>query len=157
MRYTRKIVATAETIYADPSALLKLYLNEPESRVMATWRGKIRAPLWVTHHGRLELINGIGLAAHRGIVTQAVYDAALAALDDDFAQGLYVQADLLWRATLKRASDVSRQFTRAIGCRSLDVLHVASALELGLRSFLTFDARQRQLARAVKLKLLVLG
>ena len=150
-------MATAETIYADPSALLKLYLNEPESRVMATWRGKIRAPLWVTHHGRLELINGIGLAAHRGIVTQAVYDAALAALDDDFAQGLYVQADLLWRATLKRASDVSRQFTRAIGCRSLDVLHVASALELGLRSFLTFDARQRQLARAVKLKLLVLG
>jgi predicted nucleic acid-binding protein len=148
-------VATAETIYADPSALLKLYLNEPESRVMAMWRGKIRAPLWVTHHGRLELINGIGLAAHRGMVTEAVYDAALAALDHDFAQGLYMQADLLWRATLKRASEISREFTRAIGCRSLDVLHVASALELGLRSFVTFDARQKQLARAVKLKLVV--
>jgi predicted nucleic acid-binding protein len=148
-------VATAETIYADPSALLKLYLNEPESRVMAAWRGKIRAPLWVTHHGRLELINGIGLAAHRGMVTGAIYDAALAALDHDFAQGLYMQADLLWRATLKRASDISREFTRAIGCRSLDVLHVASALELGLRSFVTFDARQKQLARAVKLRVVV--
>jgi predicted nucleic acid-binding protein len=151
----RKIVATAEKLYADPSALLKLYLNEPESRAMAKWRGNIRAPLWVTHHGRLELINGIGLAAHRKIVTEAIHDAALAALDYDFAQGMYVQADLLWRATLKRASDISREFTRAIGCRSLDVLHVASALELGLRSFVTFDARQKQLARAVKLRLVV--
>jgi predicted nucleic acid-binding protein len=155
MRYARRIVATADKIYADPSALLKLYLNEPESRAMATWRGNIRAPLWVTHHGRLELINGIGLAAHRSIVTAAIHDAALAALDQDFAQGMYAQADLLWRATLERASDISREFTRVIGCRSLDVLHVASALELGLRSFLTFDARQKQLARAVKLRLVV--
>jgi predicted nucleic acid-binding protein len=147
-------VATAETLYADPSALLKLYLQEPESPVMARWRGKIRGPLWVTHHGRLELLNGIGLAAHRRIVDQSIHDAALEALDDDFAGGRYVQADLLWRATLKRASDISREFTRVIGCRSLDVLHVASALELGLQSFVTFDERQKQLARAVKLKVL---
>ncbi len=150
-------MATAETIYADPSALLKLYLREPESRVLATWRGKLRAPLWITHHGRLELINGIGLAAYRGSVTRSTYEAALAALDGDFAKGWYVQADLLWRATLKRASDISREFTRSIGCRSLDVLHVASALELGLRSFLTFDARQQLLAREVKLKVLSPG
>jgi predicted nucleic acid-binding protein len=103
---------------------------------------------------RLELLNGIGLAARRGVVDQSIYDAALKALDDDFAVGRYVQTDLLWRATLKRATDISREFTRIIGCRSLDVLHVASALELGLRSFVTFDARQKQLAQAVKLKVL---
>jgi len=150
-----RTVATAETIYADPSALLKLYLQEPESPVMARWRGKIRGPLLVTHHGRLELLNGIGLAAYRGFVDQSIHDAALEALDDDFACGRYVQADLLWRATLKRATDISREFTRVIGCRSLDVLHVASALELGLRSFVTFDGRQKQLAQAVKLKVLI--
>lgn len=148
-------MATAETIYADPSALLKLYLQEPESPLMARWRGRIRGPLWVTHHGRLELLNGIGLAAHRGIVDQSIHNAALQALDDDFAAGRYVQADLLWRATLKRACDISREFTRIIGCRSLDVLHVASAQELGLRSFVTFDDRQKRLAQAVKLKVLV--
>jgi len=105
----------------------------------------------------LELINGIGLAAHRGIVSEVMHDAALAAIDDDFARGRYVQADLLWRATLKRATDISRRFTRAIGCRSLDILHVASALELGLRSFVTFDVRQRNLVVAVNLSLVVLG
>jgi predicted nucleic acid-binding protein len=153
----KKIVATAETIYADPSALLKLYLNEPQSRAVTAWRAKIATPLTVTHHGRLELINGIGLAAHRGLISEGIYDAALEALDDDFDRGRYVQADLLWRATLKRASALSRKFTSVLGCRSLDVLHVASALELGMRSFVTFDVRQNQLARAVKLRILELA
>jgi predicted nucleic acid-binding protein len=147
-------VATAEAIYADPGALLKLYLNEPQSRAVAAWRAKISTPLLMTHHGRLELINGIGLAAHRGFVTEEVHHAALAALENDFEQGRYTQADLLWRATLKRAMEISRNFTRVLGCRSLDVLHVASALELGLQIFVTFDLRQKQLARAVKLKVL---
>ena len=148
-------MAIAEAIYADPSALLKLYLNEPQSRAMTTWRAKIKGSLMVTHHGRVELLNGIGLAAHRGMVTDAVGDAALAALDDDFEQGRYTVTDMLWRATMKRAGDLSRQYTRRIGCRSLDILHVASALELKCRSFLTFDVRQQQLARSVKLKLII--
>ena len=152
--WTKKIVATAEAIYADPSALLKLYIKEPQSRVVAAWRAKISTPLLITHHGRLELINGIGLAAHRAFITEKMHEAALAALDNDFEQGRYTQADLLWRATLKRAMEISRKFTRVLGCRSLDVLHVASALELGLQVFVTFDVRQKQLARAVNLKVL---
>jgi predicted nucleic acid-binding protein len=148
-----KTVVTAESVYVDPSALLKLYLKEPESRVMAVWRTRIGDPLLVTHHGRVELINGIGLAAYRGIVTDDIRKAALAALDDDLAQGRYKQADLLWRATLKKAGDLSREHTHSLGCRSLDVLHVASAIELQLKHFLTFDVRQQQLARAAGLKL----
>ena len=147
-------MASADRIYADPSALLKLYIKEPASRAMATWRTQIRAPLLVTHHGRVELINGIGLAKQRGLISDEVYAAALAALDDDFTQGRYVQAELLWRAALQRAGDLSRQHTPTLGCQSLDVLHIASALELGLRQFVTYDARQQLLAKAVKLKVI---
>ena len=43
--------------------------------------------------------------------------------------------------------------TSTIGCRSLAVLHVASAIELQLKHFATFDVRQQQLARAAGLKL----
>jgi predicted nucleic acid-binding protein len=148
-------VATAESIYVDPSALLKLYLKEPESRAMTAWRARIGISLFVTHHGRVELVNGIGLAAHRHIITQEGLDAALTALDDDFSQGRYTMADLLWRATLNRAGALSRKHTAIIGCRSLDVLHVASAIELALTQFVTFDLRQQQLARACGLKLIV--
>jgi predicted nucleic acid-binding protein len=148
-------VASADSIYADPSALLKLYLKEPESRAMAGWRKKVGDPLLVTHHGRVELTNGIGLATYRGIITDKIHDAAMAALDDDFAQGRYRQADVLWRATLKRASELSRQHTRSIGCRSLDILHVASAVELEFRYFATFDVCQQELARRAGLKVIV--
>ncbi len=147
-------MAIAEKTYVDPSALLKLYLNEPESRAMTAWRAKATGPLSVTHHGRVELVNGIALAAHRRLIDESAFKAALAALDDDFEQGRYTQADLLWRAALQRAADLSRNFSRTLGTRSLDVLHVASALELGFRSFISFDLRQQKLVRAVGLKLL---
>jgi predicted nucleic acid-binding protein len=148
-------VATANNTYVDPSALLKLYLHEPESHKMASWRAKTRGPLAITHHGRVELENGIALAAHRRLIDEGTYRATIADMDDDFGQGRYVQADLLWRAALKRASELSREHTRTLGTRSLDVLHVACALELGLRTFVTFDARQQSLVSAVGLKLLV--
>jgi predicted nucleic acid-binding protein len=147
-------VATVDQLYADPSALLKLYLNEPESRAMTAWRARYSGPLPVTHHGRVELVNGIALAAHRKFISMDVLTAALAALDDDFETGRYRQTDLLWRSALKRAGELSRQYTPAFGTRSLDVLHVASALELGLRRFVSFDERQRKLARAVGLKVI---
>lgn len=148
-------VATADQLYADPSALLKLYLHEPQSRAMATWRMKTSGPLAVTAHGRVEMINGLALAAHRGFLPAAAFHSALAALDDDFEQGRYAPADLLWRAVLKRAADLSRQHTPKLGTRSLDVLHVASALELGMKRFVTFDERQGQLAHATGLKVVV--
>ena len=149
-------MATAEHVYADPSALLRLYLHEPQSRAMATWRKRIAGPLAVTAHGRVEMINGLGLAAHRGYLSATAFAAALAALDDDFEQGRYAPGDLLWRAVLKRAADLSRQQTPKLGTRSLDVLHVASALELGMKRFVTFDERQG-LAAAAGLKVVVPG
>jgi predicted nucleic acid-binding protein len=147
-------VATADRIYADPSALLKLYRHEPESRAVAAWRGAIKGPLAVTHHGRVELSNGIALAAHRGLIDERACDAALATLDDDFEQGRYLLAEIPWRAVLRRAADLSREHSRNLGTRTLDVIHVASALELGSRVFVTFDHRQQSLAKATGLKLL---
>lgn len=148
-------MASADSIYVDPSALLKLYLKAPESRAMADWRKKVGDPLLVTHHGRVELTNGIGLAAYRRIITDKIHNAAIAALDDDFGQGRYKQGDVLWRATLKRAAELSRKHTRSIGCRSLDIMHVASAMELEYRYFATFDVRQQQLAKAAGLRIIV--
>ena len=96
-----RTVATADTIYVDPSALIKLYLNEPGSRAMTAWRARLRRPIAVTYHGRVELMNGIALAAHRKLISEEAFAAALAALDEDFEQGRCILADVLWRAALK--------------------------------------------------------
>ena len=121
---------------------------------MNAWRARTKGPLPVTHHGRVEVTNGICLAAHRRDITRDALTDTLASLDEDFASGHYRQADLLWRATLNRAADLSRTYSPQLGTRSLDVLHVASALELELRHFVTYDRRQRDLARSVGLKVL---
>jgi predicted nucleic acid-binding protein len=53
---------------------------------------------------------------------------------------------------LRRAEELSNRHTIAGGHRSFDILHVATALHLGAREFLTFDTNQRKLATAEKLK-----
>lgn len=145
-------MASAERTYADPSALLKLYIHEPESAAMSVWRARTPGALPLSEHGRLEIVNGICLAAFREAISAEALHDALASFDEDVAEGRYVSADVSWRAALRRAADIARTHTPAIGCRSLDVLHVATALELGLREFVTFDRRQQRLARAVGLK-----
>ena len=54
--------------------------------------------------------------------------------------------------TLRRAEVFSRKLAPAIGCRTLDILHVATAVVLGVREFASFDGRQRQLAKKAGLR-----
>jgi hypothetical protein len=75
-------------------------------------------------------------------------------LNADFAEGHLQHVDLLWRGALNRAAELSRSYTPKLGTRSLDVLHVACAVELRLRHFITFDERQGKLAAAAGLKLI---
>ena len=145
-------MASAERTYADPSALLKLYVHEPESAAMSAWRRRVKGALALTEHGRLEIVNGVRLAAFRKVINGDAVADALASFDEDIAEGRYVEADILWRATLRRARELSRLHTVGIGCRTLDGIHVASALELELREFVTFDRRQAHLAKAAGLK-----
>ena len=145
---------TSEEVYVDPSALARLYLHQAGSREMAIWRGKLQGPLAVTLHGRTEVINAICRSAFLGQLNPDRLSEALADLNSDFISGLYRQADILWRSALNRAAELSQQHTPKLGTRSLDVLHVACALELKLRHFLTFDTVQQKLALAVGLRLI---
>ena len=143
----------AAEVYVDPSALARLYLHEEGSREMAAWRARNRGPLAVTHHGRTEIVNALCRAAFLGHLDVEALAEALTDFSTDFAEGRLHQADILWRAALDRAGDLSRKHTPTLGTRSLDVLHVACALELKLRRFLTFDLRQQQLARLTGLRI----
>ena len=67
-------------------------------------------------------------------------------------EGRLRQAEILWRAALNRAAELSQSQTPELGTRALDVLHVACAIELKSRYFLTFDQRQQKLAAAAGLR-----
>jgi predicted nucleic acid-binding protein len=83
---------------------------------------------------------------------QADCDHALADLKTDLETGALVVANAEWPDVHRLAETISKRHTIAGGHRSLDILHVATALHLGARQFLTFDASQRKLAAAEELK-----
>jgi predicted nucleic acid-binding protein len=147
-------VATTEKTYVDPSALARLYIAQEGSRDMFRWRAKNRGVLQVTHHGRVEIVNAIALSFFRRDIDADDAAHAWAELELDFLDGHYSQADLLWRAALDRAAELSRLYSPKLGTRSMDVLHVSCALELKLRYFVSFDERQSELAKAVGLKVI---
>ena len=85
-------------------------------------------------------------------IDEATLRKTLLDFDQDLVEGRFGIADILWRSALNRAAELSRAYTPKLGVRSLDVLHVACALELGRRFFLTFDAKQLELAKVTGLK-----
>jgi predicted nucleic acid-binding protein len=83
---------------------------------------------------------------------QADCDRALADLQTDLDTGAVVVVAADWLDVHRLAETISKRHTIAGRHRSFDILHVATALHLGAREFLTFDANQRKLAAAEKLK-----
>jgi predicted nucleic acid-binding protein len=77
---------------------------------------------------------------------------ALTQFETDLADSVAVLVSCNFQDVLRRAESLSAQHTITGGHRSFDVLHVATALHLGAREFLTFDLNQRKLAAAEKLR-----
>ena len=70
----------------------------------------------------------------------------------DLDTGAVVVATADWPDVHRWAEILSQRHTMGCGHRSLEVLHVATALPLGAREFLTFDSNQGKLALAENLK-----
>jgi predicted nucleic acid-binding protein len=70
----------------------------------------------------------------------------------DLAAGVLAHAAVAWPEVLWEAERLSAGHSETMGTRSLDILHVASALVLGAEQFVTFDTRQGALARAAGLR-----
>ena len=67
-------------------------------------------------------------------------------LDDDIAARRLVPVPIDLYEVLTRAEKLSARHSKRLLTRSLDILHVAAALELFCGRFVSFDARQVRLA-----------
>ena len=76
----------------------------------------------------------------------------LKTLQADLAAGVLVVATADWADVQHIAERLSSQYTLMGAHRALDILHVATALHLGVNEFLTFDQNQRALAITEGLK-----
>lgn len=72
----------------------------------------------------------------------------LADLKSDLISGEVITIPAPWQQIHLAAERLSELYTDASGHRSMDILHVATAIELGVKEFLTFDGNQKKLAEA---------
>ena len=72
----------------------------------------------------------------------------------DLAARILLPVEPAWSEVLTEAERLSAGHTERVGTRSLDILHVASAVVLGMSQFLTFDTRQADLASSAGLRVL---
>ena len=147
-------MASAKKTYVDPSALRRLYLHDTQSRAFCTWSARVAGALTITLHGRAELVNSIVLAVFCRDISKIAADAALADVSTDIEEGRIFAGNLPWRQAYEQATELSRLHTPVLGTRTLDVLHVASARVMGMRSFVTYDERQAALAKSVGLRVI---
>jgi predicted nucleic acid-binding protein len=144
--------------FPDTSFLCALYRRQDNSPVAAAHFQAMREPLHVS--GLLLYEFRQSLRFHVWLHQQDPAkgfartdgDRALADLQSDLDSGALVVAAVDWPDVHRRAEQLSDRHTRAQGHRALDVLHVATALHLEAREFLSFDPNQRKLAAAEKLK-----
>ena len=138
--------------YADTSFLISLYVQRIHTGAANAQVATMKEPIHVASFLQYEFANGIRLAAYRKTISQQVALAALAAFDADMDSGRIVIAPVAWEAVHREAERLSNAYTLRQGHRSFDILHVATALTLGAKEFLSFDGNQRKLAVSEGLK-----
>ena len=138
--------------YADTGLLLSLYLSETTSAAAVAVVRTGNEPLPLSPLNFLELRNGLNLALYRQRITAAERAAAWSKVQADIGGGLLVQTPVAAADLHAKAAELSDRHAATLGTRTLDILHVAAALLLGAREFLSFDEKQRRMAAAEGLK-----
>jgi predicted nucleic acid-binding protein len=140
--------------YCDSSFLASLYVAtdvfNPQARREAS---RFTTAIPYTLLNELELLNALRRGLGDNSLDHAAHDAIIRDIDADEADGLLKRASLNQIKLYEKARELSKKHTPTLACRSLDILHVASALVLGAERFASFDQRQRKLAAAVSLSL----
>lgn len=141
-------------IYLDTSAFIKLYLHEDGS---AEVHGLVVAqaePLPVWHFLELEFLNALRFKVFLAEMSSGDVERVISLYLDRKRSGQYF-APHLDPIALHELSLQMTVRTPIIGCRALDILHVAAARLCDATVFVTADKRQAALAevegRVVKL------
>jgi predicted nucleic acid-binding protein len=95
----------------------------------------------------LEVRNAIRLKSFRKEITAAEMIQSIAAFDQDVAMGRWQRPVCAAADVEQKADGLSARYSAILGCRTLDIIHVAAAIVIGTRDFITFDGRQAAMAK----------
>jgi predicted nucleic acid-binding protein len=141
--------------YCDSSFIVSLYSDEgalsaEATRLAARWE---TAPL-LSPYTELEVVNAFLRKVFESPDDEPRVRLWLDRFQRDYREGILEVQHGNHAVILRDARALSLKYTPAGGHRSLDLLHVASAKVLGVKKFLSFDARLNALAKREGLKVL---
>ena len=140
------------SVYADTGFVVSLYKLESTSARAAGIMKHLQAPIWLSHLGELELNNAFQLSVFRGELDKEAAASKKRLFTDDVTHGIFAVMQVPTLSLYAKAVELSDRYSAKLGTRSLDLMHVATAVLLGAVTFLSFDERQRKAAKAEGLK-----
>ena len=142
------------THFPDTSFLCALYRSQVNSTRADAYMAGLSGPLRVSSLLMLEFRQSVRLQLRlrrndrtKGF-SQSEGQQMLRDIQIDLNSGILSMIPVEWADVHQRAESLSSAHTLAAGHRLADILHVATALHLGVGEFLTFDANQKKLAEA---------
>jgi predicted nucleic acid-binding protein len=133
--------------YFDTGLVLKLVVKEPLSIKIHEFLSARSLAVPYPPLVELEFHNALHAKLHRGEMTPLQVASCLEMESDFLSDGRFQRVELemtrVFRATLCMVPSA----TAATDCRTLDLLHIATAQMCGASTFVTGDSRQAKAAR----------
>jgi len=125
---------------------VKLYHPEDLSQEVTNLVEQLQTAILFSSLHELEIKNAISLKVYRKEMQEKQAEQIVGDIDSDISSGLLARIHPEWSGVSRRALHISKNITPATGSRTLDILHIAIALEYGCHTFITHDNRQGKAA-----------
>ena len=133
--------------YLDTGLVLKLVVKEPLSVKVYEFLSARRLPVPYPLLVQLEFHNALHAKLHRGEITPLQLASCLEMESDFLSEGRFQRVELNLDRAFLATMRLIPSVTASTGCRTLDLLHIATAQVCAAAEFVTGDARQAKAAR----------
>ena len=124
---------------------ISLFDREPEAQVLWTpWQ-------------RVEVFNGFCQAERAGLVGKGESRQLIRLLEQEVRLGYWPHAEFDWVDAIRTAGEIRAEHSLKMVVRSMDLFHVAIAIEVAAEALLSFDEDQIALAEVAGVPVLNLS
>lgn len=127
------------------AAAVSLFDRQPDAEVLWTpWQ-------------RVEVFNGFCQAERSGLLAKGESRQVIRLLEQEVRLGYWPHVEFDWTDAVRTAGELRAEHSLKMVVRSMDLFHVAIAIEVGAEALLSFDTDQVTLAEAAGLTIINLA
>jgi predicted nucleic acid-binding protein len=140
-------------LYADTSWWLgyKCRRDTQHQAALSLFDRDLDAEVLWTPWQRVEVFNGFCQTERAGLLDHGEARRVIRLLEQEVRIGYWPHVEFDWTDAVRTAGELRAEHSLKLVVRSMDLFHVAIAIEVGAEALLSFDAEQIALAEAAGL------